>query len=237
MMKKVLCLALSLILLAMAACTDSASTSADTDVLRVSDEGYTEIDTQTLATALTQVSPTDPQAAELSAAEIAGIAYMREEEKLARDVYLFLGNQWQVNVFENIALSEQSHMDAVLTLIQNYALSDPAANTAEGQFVDATLQGLYDSMTAEGSLSLVDALMVGAAIEEVDILDIEVYKQEVIDNPDIILVYDSLLKGSRNHLRAFVRNLEQQGISYTPRYLSVAEYEAVMAIGIERGGH
>lgn len=48
-----------------------------------------------------RINSIDP--APLSAAEEAGILFMREEEKLARDVYLALNEIWQLRVFEKIA--------------------------------------------------------------------------------------------------------------------------------------
>ncbi len=52
-------------------------------------------------------------ASELSQAEIDGLLFTREEEKLARDVYAALDGYG--NPFVNIRGSEQSHMDAVLS--------------------------------------------------------------------------------------------------------------------------
>ena len=77
-------------------------------------------------------------------------------------------------------------------------------------------------------MSLVEALKVGAAIEEIDIIDLQA-AQAIVDNRDIRLVYESLLSGSRNHLQAFVRALQQQGVVYTPQYLTPAEYAAIIA--------
>ena len=59
-------------------------------------------------------------AGELSEAEKEGILYMREEEKLARDVHLKLYEIWGLQIFRNIADSEQTHMDAVKLLISRY---------------------------------------------------------------------------------------------------------------------
>ena len=48
-------------------------------------------------------------------------------------------------------------------------------------------------------------------------------------------VYGNLLKGSRNHLRAFVQALQQQGVVYTPQYLTPADYQAIVGTSIEAG--
>ncbi len=141
----------------------------------------------------------------LTASEIAGLQYMREEEKLARDVYLTLGEQWALPVFKNIARSEQSHMAAVKTLLDRYGVADPAL-AERGRFQDPTLQALYDRLVSEGQASLAAALRVGVTIEELDIQDL---KQRLSQAPqaDIKLVYTNLLRGSQNHLRAFTTTL------------------------------
>ena len=132
---------------------------------------------------------------------------MREEEKLAHDVYVTLYEQWGLRVFGNISRSEQQHTEAVAYLLDRYDISDPAAGNDFGEFTDADLQALYDQLVAQGSKSVADALKVGAAIEEIDILDLQERLAET-DNAAIERVYNSLLAGSENHLRAFVGNLK-----------------------------
>ncbi len=171
----------------------------------------------------------------LSTAESASLTYMREEEKLAHDVYARLNTLWgsQTPVFGNIAQSEATHTEAVRLLLVRYSLPDPAANLSEGLFVAPVLQQLYYDLTAQGSTSLINALRVGAAIEEIDILDLE-NALPTIDNQDIRQVYANLLKGSRNHLRAFVQALAQQGVTYTPAYLTTDAYTAIVTTAFER---
>ena len=130
-----------------------------TDVTEVDESGNTTIDPQALDSALTEAAQ-----GVLSDAEVEGLLYMREEEKLARDVYLTLYEKWEMPIFQNISDSEATHMEAVKTLIDRYDLADPAEDKAVGVFVDETLQGLYDQLVAEGSQSLASALRVGAAM-------------------------------------------------------------------------
>ena len=166
-------------------------------------------------------------AADVSAEETAGLLFMSEEEKLARDVYTVLAAVWGQNSFANIASSEQQHMDQIKILLDRYALTDPAQ--APGQFTDANLQALYDQLVAQGNLSLSDALKAGAAIEEIDILDLQTRFAQT-DNPDIQLVYNSLMKGSFNHLQAFTSILTRQtGETYQPRYLGAGEYQVIIS--------
>jgi hypothetical protein len=173
----------------------------------------------------------------LTQAEVDGLLFMREEEKLAMDVYTFLYQKWGTPIFQNIAESELSHTNAVKTLLNTYGISDPAANTAAGSFADPALQALYDQLTAQGSASLAAALKVGAAIEEIDILDLQ-EEMELTTNADIERVYENLLWGSYNHLRAFVTNLKNQtGETYAPQYLSAEEYQTILNSSGGGGGY
>lgn len=170
----------------------------------------------------------------LSAEERSGLLYMREEEKLARDVYQTLYEQWQTPIFANIAQSEQTHTEAVRQLLEKYDVPDPVTDDTVGVFTDPELQTLYDELTAAGSESLVAALRVGATIEDLDIKDLA-DELAVTDNEDITLVYQNLQRGSRNHLRSFVAQLERQGAMYEPQYISEAEYEAIIGSDRETG--
>lgn len=172
----------------------------------------------------------------ISTAEAASLTFMREEEKLANNVYKLLGTTWaaQTRVFTNIASSEATHTEAVRQLLVRYTLADPAASLADGVFQNQPLQQLYNSLIAQGTLSYVDALKVGCAIEEIDILDLQ-NALVGIDNQDIIVVYNNLTLGSRNHLRSFVKALSLVGITYVPQYLSPEAYLAIVSTPIERG--
>jgi hypothetical protein len=168
----------------------------------------------------------------LSPDAVDGLLWMREEEKLARDVYQALSELWNLPIFANIADSEQTHTDAVGELLDRYGLPDPMADDTSGVFVDPAIQALYDDLVEQGSNSLVEALIVGATIEDMDIVDLQLRRTGV---EEIDLVYANLEKGSRNHLRAFIRTLERQGGGYVPAYLTVAEYEAIISSPTERG--
>lgn len=172
----------------------------------------------------------------LSAEEEADLLFMREEEKLARDTYMTLYEAWDLSVFSNIASSEQSHMDALLKLLKKYRLPDPAATTGVGEFTNTTLQALYYDLITLGKASYYDALKVGGLIEEKDMHDI----QEAIDRSqkaDIDAVYESLLCGSRNHLRAFAQNIEFLiGLPYTAQVLSQEEVDEILDSPMERCG-
>lgn len=207
----------------------TSTPTAGNPLVSVDSEGNTSVDTTTLTTQLNTLPLQS-----LSEQEQQSLLFMREEEKLAHDVYIGLYRQWLVPVFNNIANSELTHTESVRTLLDRYALADPAANTGEGVFINTSLQILYNDLLAQGSRSLVDGLKVGAVIEEIDILDLA-SAMTSIDNEDMLLVYAGLMKGSRNHLRSFVSQLQRQGVNYVPHYLSQADYDAIVNSPIETG--
>ena len=205
-------------------------TSDTSNIIDVDNEGVTNIDKKALDETINESSPQN-----LNDSEEEGILFMREEEKLARDVYLQMYQIWETTVFNNIGKSEQTHMDAMESLITRYGLADPVEGMDIGEYTDQILQELHDELIEAGSNSEMDALKVGAAIEEIDIIDIERYKVQT-NKQDIITVYDNLLKGSRNHLRSFVSVMEKRGISYEPQYLSKEVFNDIITSPIERGG-
>jgi hypothetical protein len=173
---------------------------------------------------------------DLSADETAALLYMREEEKLAHDVYVTLYERWSLPIFQNISQSEQTHTEAVKTLLDRYGLADPASSVI-GIFTNPDLQALYKDLTARGNLSLADALKVGAAIEEIDILDLEKRLSQT-DNADIQQVFNNLMQGSYNHLRRFASTLTTQtGETYQPQYLSAQAYQAIIDASLQTGGN
>ncbi len=180
------------------------------------------------------VPPTDPTApttpTTLSAEEIAGLKFMREEEKLAHDVYVALYTIWGKTIFDQISLSETTHTEAILALLVKYGIDDPAAGKPAGVFEDPDLQALYDTLIAMGSISQIDALKVGALIEETDIRDINA-KKAVTDEADILTVYDNLLCGSQSHLRAFNSQLLGLGVIYVPQAITQAQWDAIVNAG------
>jgi len=165
---------------------------------------------------------------DLSEEERAGLIKMREEEKLARDVYLTLFDKWSHQVFSNIANSEQQHMDAVKSLLDKYGITDPVVDNTVGVFTDPHMAELYNALVQKGSTSIIDALLVGATIEDLDIYDLNILLAQT-DNEDIQVIYQNLTKGSRNHMRAFTRTLGIYGVTYTAQYLTQEEIDQIIS--------
>ncbi len=157
------------------------------------------------AQAITALPMIDTMTAEIAE----GLIFMREEEKVARDVYEALAKLWNLRVLQNISVSEQRHMDALKVLIDRYGLEDPVSENARGVFVNPDLQRLHNDLVARGSQSVQEALLVGILIEEVDIADLNKHLQAIEAESDIAIVYQNLKRGSENHLSAFLRNLER----------------------------
>lgn len=171
---------------------------------------------------------------ELDDGEIAAILYLKEEEKLARDVYATLALDYDTPIFTNIARSESRHMSLVDLLIGRYQLPDPVQDNSIGVFTNPEIGALYTSLVTQGRQSLVDGLTVGATIEDMDLADLDDLI-DTSDNLDIALIAHNLAKGSRNHLRAFVQALGRNGGSYEAQYLDADEMAAILASGPERG--
>ena len=177
------------------------------------------------------------QAITLNQQEKDAILYMREEEKLARDVYEFLYAKWNVNPFGNIRRSEQTHMDRMKTLITYYRLNDPVDKNSDkqGVFVNSVLQNYYKELTTAGSTSLTEALKAGAKIEELDIADLE-ERVKLTTRPNIISTYNYLKMASENHLRAFVRRLKMQGVNYEPVILNKPSFDKIVDADTNHNG-
>lgn len=162
----------------------------------------------------------------LSAEDIEGLKWMREEEKFAHDVYVTLFATHGMVVFDNISKSESAHTAAVLHLLDGFGISDPAIDGV-GNFSNDVFTNLYNQLTEQGNTSLVEALKAGALIEETDIADLNSLIGET-ENETINRVYSNLLRGSSFHLKAFTAILSRMGEAYTPTVLSVEEYNAIL---------
>lgn len=180
---------------------------------------------------------TPPAAAppgDLSSAEIAGLRFSREEEKLARDVYGVLTASGPI--FSNIQASEQRHFDAIGGLLVTYDLDDPAEGLDAGEFQDPQLATLYQELARRGAPGGLDAIGVGCTIEDLDLHDLAT-AQLTVTHPDLATVYDNLARGSRNHLRAFYSKLVDGGGSYTPTWIDQATFDEIVTTPKEPGGN
>ena len=158
-------------------------------------------------------SDASDQLVDLTESDIAGLLWMREEEQLAHDVYTALGAEWGLRIFENIAASETTHIELVAGLLDRSGIDDPMAGAPTGTFTIPEMQELYDELVADGRNSLIDALEVGALIEEIDIVDLRAQATDIADiQCDVRPARAGITepsagvhltaRGSRRHLRA-----------------------------------
>ncbi len=210
------------------------------------------------ALVLATVTVTTPTfAAQLDSGESHHLTFMREEEKLARDVYMTLQQQYpDAAVFSNIGdNSEQTHTDIVRDMLEQYGLPDPnpEANNLPasiGVFTGGDygwyFTEKFDQLVAWGSQSLLDALYVGAFIEELDMLDIVGCPKVIVETDNGIdagqcgleytdeaalqTMYTHLVDGSKSHLVSYVQNIENIiGVgNYEAQVLTQAEVDAIL---------
>lgn len=192
------------------------------------------------------------QTGELDLNEANHLIFMREEEKLARDVYTMFSMMYPNSVvFGRIDDSEQIHTDRVRQTLEAYGVEDPNTNDNLGVFTGESygeyFTATYDALISQGATSELDALYVGALIEELDMLDIISCPDIILeqdngiesnaecglvytDKPDVQNLYESLLRGSSNHLRGYVRAIEAvigEG-AYVPQLLSQEDLNAIL---------
>jgi len=194
------------------------------------------------------------EASGLDATEASHLTFMREEEKLARDVYLTLADLYpDQRVFNRIATrSEQTHTDTMRDRLEQFDLPDPNPETNNlpsslGVFTGNDwgwyFKEKFELLTSKGEISELDALYVGAFIEELDMQDIAICPQVMIDRgfsspcglaytdeESLQSAYRSLISGSENHLRAYVGQIEAViGVgNYKAQYLSQTEVDSIL---------
>jgi hypothetical protein len=154
------------------------------------------------------------------------LLFLREEEKLARDIYIYAYTKYQNTVFNSISQSEQKHMDNVLSILNQYSIPDPSS-TQIGVFNNAALQSLYNQLKSQVDISASESLKVGATIEELDINDIDNFIANT-SNSQLLNMYEKLNCGSKNHIRSFTSQIISSGNVFVPQYITVQEYNTIL---------
>jgi len=181
------------------------------------------------------------------------LVFTCEEEKLARDVYRVLGRSFpEIGSFAEMEANKEHSKCAVLDLMRKYRVSVPRVNDNVGVFSWGSYGRYFTEkylvLTSQGTSSPLNALYVGAFMEELNILDIDQCPKVIVDinngigeasacgrnhtdNPDVLRVYDSLVEESRRHLRLLVRDIEQIiGVgNYQAQVLPQDQVDAILA--------
>jgi len=171
---------------------------------------------------------------QLNTSEAEMLTYMKEEEKIARDVYITFYQQWNNRVFDKISGSEQRHMNALAQKLVTNNLPDPDTNDSVGVFTNPKLASLYNSLINKGQGSELQALQVAAYVEELDIRDLK-NAIAASSSSQLNQTYENLLRGSHNHLRAFVRQITNYNITYKAQLLSQSHVDSILNSNQERG--
>ena len=174
----------------------------------------------TTAAAFDRQEPATPQGQD-------AILLMWEEEKLAHDIYTVLWKKWGGRPFTNIARAETQHMTLVEALMSRKGIKIPPLGKP-GKFKNKELQALYIDIERRGQASFVEALKVGATVEDRDIYDLDMILK-VTKDEDATSVYQALRSGSTNHMRAFIRNLTRRNETYKPQYISQDTFDVILA--------
>jgi hypothetical protein len=195
-------------------------------ILKVDDDGTSSVIESNLKSVLLETPV-------LTDDELDLLIEMKEEEKLAHDVYVALYEIWGSNIFSRISFAEERHVNAIIRLLEYYGLEEIQFGEP-GIFTIDKFQALYNDLVTAGSVSVEEAMKIGALIEEMDIVDLT-EALGVVSNDNIIMVFENLIKASRNHLRAFNRQLKNLGITYVPVYLSQEEFDEIINTPMETG--
>ena len=226
-------LAICAISLSLASCTKETNpntpeplvSATPSDIIEVKSDGATTF-------ALAGVTPAFDSTADLTADEIEFIYAVREDEKVARDLYFSFFGTFGLKPFENIGKAEDNHIKATEKLFDYYEIDYPALSE-NGKFENAIRQKLFDSLLLKGTPEL-EAFKVMAMLEESNIVEYgEVLK--TIANPNIKIVIENLARASANHFKAAIRQITALGGTYTPAIMTQEQYEAVIATGFEQG--
>jgi len=164
---------------------------------------------------------------DLTEFEKQSLIFMIEEEKLAHDVYVTLNEKWNYACFTNISKSENFHKSQIKNLLDTFNIEFEIIDSI-GEFNNHELKALYNSLIEKGKLSLQDAFEVGATIEDKDIYDLQEALLK-IENQQITDVYNNLIFGSKNHIKAFTRNLNSLNYNYVPQFISVEQYNTIIS--------
>lgn len=165
------------------------------------------------------------QTESLSILEVDDLNYGYEEERLAHDIYTELSDKWELSIFENIADAEQRHFNHLLVIYEKYGL--PVPKVGDGFYNYPELNVMYDRFFEGGMMTLESSLTLAGHFEEYDIADLERYLKHT-QNVDLVLVYNTLLEGSKNHLRAIHRNLKKHGFEYEPVFLEKRHFRQII---------
>lgn len=175
------------------------------------------------------MQPTDS----LTAEEIAYLLDLREGRKLQHDLMKASREAYaDEEMMPKMEAAHKTHKDAVARMLGFYGVEAPELGEA-GVFENPTLQASYDAAVA-AMTSETEAIQVLMGQKELIII---AYTEDLttVTNENIQMLLENMLRAAKNHLCAFNMHLLEFDLTYVPTLISQAEYEAIIAEGIQRG--
>lgn len=167
---------------------------------------------------------------QISEEESAIIISMKDKEKLTYDVYYSLNEKYSSDIFKKMIQNELQHKELSAGLALKYGINISVNSDNEvGKFSNPKDQNIYDEMMRYGGYSLLDAFRAGARMEEINISEQLDYISKS-SNEEIIKVFEIIEKGSEEQLRTFVKELQEEGITYKPNKLSQEDYDRIVSV-------
>lgn len=223
MKTKVCMFALATFVLFMISCSsnelDVPDVSSEVQLLSVADDG---VSTFVLNNVCPVFTVTDP----LTTDEIEFIYAVREDEKLAHNLYIYFVTQYPTaRQLANIGNAEINHITTIERVFTYYEIDFPTLGQP-GVFTDENRQAIYTRLTAQGS-TLHEAYQVMAALEEENIVIYSKVASE-LTNPNLQLIINNLAQSSENHFKVLVNQITAWGSIYTPTLLEASQYEEIL---------
>lgn len=216
-------------LFTLASCSQSDDVVQDDStlsILKVEEDGTSMMTRANITPVMEATSP-------LTADETEFLYAIREDEKIAHDVYAAFSALYPAaKTISKIMTAESSHISAAEAVLDYYEIEYPPLSDT-GIFEDADRQALYNDLITKGT-TLIKAYGTMALMEEETVY---AYKsiQNQLTNSNLSLLLSQLIKASSNHLRATVRQVVKLGGSYSPAYLSDEEYQTIINMAFENG--
>lgn len=167
---------------------DACLTETDPVTGEVSTYAVTEADQTTTLEGFGSQGALDDN--DLSLADM--LTYALQDEYLAHAEYdLILSEYGSVRPFTNIIRAEETHIDTLLPLFETYGITAPADDAASRVASVASLTAAYQA---------------GVNAEVNNIAMYETFLDQNLPD-DVRIVFESLMRASENHLRAFQNRL------------------------------
>ncbi len=159
------------------------------------------------------------------------VLFLQEEMKFIRDLDTTLYSEnTDLPLLAAMAHSADTEMTSDNVILERYGLIYIPPDT--GVFNNNQLRILYNDLLSNTTVLPTDLLSTAARAEDLHLADLSGAYQRT-DNADLQYIYGQQLAISRNNLREIDRELRAQGSSFSPQYISMASYLAIISGPVE----